>query len=424
MSLQTESGLDLLTESGLPLLAEGESGGSDPLTVTLHGKVALALSLSGALTLTTTAVLLTARATLELHSAGNLNTFYRLIGTLTLTTNVQLGTIQPPPRLTVLTQNGALIAWFMGHPGTVHLSVQVDDQPEFSPALIWLNGATGPAIVKLDSPALPTDGLTHRITVRARNQHGDTTSAAATVALYAQSAPPPPSETPEWCGATLLRQGTQDLGDLIEIQWRHNGAVRIIVKLRKRNTTGQKFIWAEETLGYADYDEDTFRAENIGQRVWDSSPGQLHDVWLGVSALGGGGFGPVCWATSAVQVKERNGEPNWPGQSNINTEPDKQTKQSLTLEAIGYESMAFMNTQFEGTTLSDWTFVPTVHAKLINRIKTLIAQGGNVTINDLGRFEARWNADRTVRSVAFVPSAGFREGTRRGYSMRDSEVTP
>jgi len=424
MSLQTESGLDLLTESGQPLLSEGEtaSGGGD--TVTLHGKATLTLECAGALTLTTTTVFLTARATLELHSAGTLRSFYRLIGTLTLEARLQLGTIQPPPRLTVLTQDGTLIVWFMGHPGTVQISVQVDDQPEFSPAVTWLNGTAGPAIVKLDSPALPTDGLTHRITVNARNQHGDTTSTAATVALYAQSAPPPPSENPEWCGATLIRQGTQDLGDLIEVQWRHAGAVRITVKLRKRNITGQKFIWAEETLGYADYDEDTFRVENIGQRVWDSQPGKLRDVWLGVSALGGGGFGPVCWATSAVQVKERNGDPNWPGQSNINTELDKLTKQSLTLETIGYETMAFIITQFKGTTINAWTFVPLVHAKLIRRIKDVIAKGGNVTINNLGRFDARWNADRTTRSVGFVPSAGFREGTRRGYSMSDSEATP
>ena len=96
----------------------------------------------------------------------------------------------------------------------------------------------------------------------------------------------------------------------------------------------------------------------------------------------------------------------------------------MTLEGIGYETIEAIRSKYPSTTLSDWTFVPTVHAKLINRLKTLIAQGGNVTINDLGRFEARWNADRTVRSVAFVPSAGFREGTRRGYSMRDSEVTP
>lgn len=422
MSLQTESGLDLLTESGLPLLAEGESGGGDPLTVTLHGKATLALSLSGALSVNTTAILLTGRATLELHSTGNLNTFYRLMGTLTLGAIARLGTIQPPQNLTVLNQNGALIVWFMGQPGTVRLSVQIDDQPAFSPALIWLNGATGPAIVKLASPDLPTDGLTHRITVHAWNQHGETISANATVALYAQSAKPPPGDTPEWCGATLIRQGTQDLGDLVEVKWRHAGAVRITVKLRKRDSTGQKFIWAEETLGYADYDEDTFRVENLGQRVWDSIPGRLRDVWLGVSALGGGDFGPVCWATSAVQVKERNGEPNWSGQSNINTEPDKLTKQSLALDSISYETMAAIRSEYPSTTINAWYFVPAVHWAIIHRIKDIIAKGGNVTINDLGRFEARWNTANTTRRVAFVPSAGFKEGTRRGYSMSDSEV--
>ena len=56
------------------------------------------------------------------------------------------------------------------------------------------------------------------------------------------------------------------------------------------------------------------------------------------------------------------------------------------------------------------------------QIKDLIRRGGRVILDDLGRFEARWNETRTVRSVGFAPSPGFIAGTRAGYPLTDAQA--
>ena len=66
--------------------------------------------------------------------------------------------------------------------------------------------------------------------------------------------------------------------------------------------------------------------------------------------------------------------------------------------------------------------VETALEKTLFQVKEATRKGGTVTLDDLGRFEARWNEARTVRSVAFAPSPGFREGVRAGSILTDAQA--
>lgn len=423
MSLQTESGPDLLTESGLPLLVEGETPSDSGSTsaIPLYGRTGLALELHGSLPALPLPLYLVGRDTLALALSGAVMLGFPLSATLALQMNLEPGTIQPPQKLTLINNDGVLTAWFYGYPISARFAVQVDDGPLITPDMQWRNpGVTGPAIVTLGSPDLPMDGLIHRITVSVWYEFGDRISEKATAILYSRATTPPITKMPDWCGATLIRQGTEALGDLIEVKWRHSGAVRVVAKYRKRNAF-KNLVWTEETLGYADAGEDSLRVDDMGSHVWDGTPGKRWEILFGVSAMQYGTFGPTCWATSSVSVFERSDDYSSTGDGTVN--PDALTAQFVGDPLLRSTILTGLSKAFptiDYGTLSV-LFTAIFNATII-KVKDVVAKGGHVTFDDLGRFEARWNEKLTRRSVAFVPSIGFQEGTKRGYPMTDAEA--
>ena len=181
-------------------------------------------------------------------------------------------------------------------------------------------------------------------------------------------------------------------------------------------------------VGYADHDETTFYVENLGLAMgW--SGGVLHPVQFGVAAIQHGTFGPVCWAASPVLIRDIDQTPQ-----KAETNPDviAGTARILRLDWLkdeigkaiflqnGWIYPDYWATGTENTRRRD--IVNQALDKLLRAIKDRIRRGGSVILDDLGRFEARWNATRTVRSVAFIASPGFMEGTQAGYPLTDAEA--
>lgn len=454
MALRTESGEPLLTEAGHELLAESETageggegseGGGVPI-VSLQAQATLTLSASANATLETVILVgLHSAATLTLSSVGHLlkQRPLKAQATLKLHAKTLAANALPGPRglnaqMKIITDphnpalilDQSLLLWFHGHPSQCQVSVQMDDEPEFQPAWTWENpGHTQPAILRIDSAEIPGDGMTHRLTIYARYAISGKTSAPATIALSAKTTHTQLQETPEWCGATLIRQGEAYLADLTEVQWRHPGAVKIVAQYKVLNTAKTGWIDTERTVGYADHDDDACLIEDLGTKIWTGS-NAIRNVTFGVAAISKNQFGPIQWAAQPLGIQSRN-----PLDTHAPTpiHPDQATQQSITGEILPRQTWAIPTpfTALIRAAVADalGTLPSQGHAiidqalyRSFLKIKHLTRQGGTVTLDDLGTFETRWNADRTARSIRFIPSIGFKEGTKQGTLLTDAEA--
>lgn len=319
--------------------------------------------------------------------------------------------------------------WFYGHPRQCAVAVNIDHGTEFQPAWTWENpGTTQPAILKIDGADIPGDGLIHQITVRVWQAVSGKTSLSSTITLFEKTPKPALADQPDWCGATLIRQGTPELADLTRIDWRHDGAVAMVARYPKWNNATAKAVTTQSIIGYADYDEDHFIMENMGLLLDIFNFQTVRDVTFGVCAIGHNELGPPLFAPPVSIKVRRLPEAITP------TSPDQATAQNWKTQIVPRSSYSIPTTfnawlrsevtQSLGRSLStlDNNVVDQALYRLFLKIKDAIRQGGTVTLDNLGRFEARWNTTRTTRSVAFVASPGYQEGTRAGRIMTDEEA--
>ena len=406
-------------------------GGGVGGSVSLQGKISLALAAQG-----------------NLHSLNTLKT------QAALKLIARQGTAQAPSglgaKMTIITdpfrpdviRDQYLSVWFNGHPQHCRIALKMDDEPETQPDFTWQNpGETHAAVIRIDSAAIAGDGKSHLIKVSVWQAVGNQVSTRATTTIYAKIPTVRPATQPAWCGATPIRQGetrysapsviSGHIGDLTRIDWRHTGAVQIMAKIPTYTKTASgAWVWKTRlmTLGYADHDETTFLAENIGISIgWQD--GGLHDVLFGVAAIQNGQFGPVTWASTPVKIREilnRSTDP-------LKT-PDEIAGTARVLDMTGlkdkigravFEENGWTYPEYLYPTTADTkrrNIVETALEKTLFQVKEATRKGGTVTLDDLGRFEARWNEARTVRSVAFAPSPGFREGVRAGSILTDAQA--
>lgn len=407
----------------------------------IKGKAALSLAMQGALsgaTIAATSQPLQGRATLKLAvSNAKISKPQTLQGRATLQLIARNGTIAAPTGLTALMKvitdsarpevvlDQYLLVWFNGHPGQCQIALALDEGTPIYPTSTWMNpGTTGPSILKIDSAEIPGDGYTHKVTVSVRvNSHGQT-GPWSTTAIYAKTPKPRTTDQPEWCEAVLLRQGgsgaTAPLADLTRIRWRHDGAVKIMARIPVLvGAEPRRWSTREIDVGYADYDETEFIAEGIGLRL-EYFGGQFRNVEFGVCAIDRGSFGPVRWSMSPISIKELDPD------SSQEEKPPNPDQQKGTLTSMAYSqfknAIAAEIREKEPGWSNSWYITITALDQTLLTIKDIVRKGGRVTLNDFGAFEARWNADHTVRSVAFVPSVGFKEGVRQGRILTDDQA--
>ena len=306
--------------------------------------------------------------------------------------------------------------WFQGQPSAVKVAYQVDDQPEIQPAATWENpGTTQPAILRIDGAEIPGDGLTHRVTVSAWQQSGTATSPRASVSEYLATPDVRPTAVPEWCGATLKRQATGlqyhstgQLPDLVEVKWRHPGAVALFAKFMKSGKT------AIVQVGVADHQEEHFMAEGVSAKLgYTFAPA---NVYFGVAAIARGTYGAITWQSAPVQIKGFDAfqipEP---------AHPDAATRQELDNYEFAAAILALLQAELGASApVNLGTIATQTRLKLLLRIKDIIRQGGSVELADLGTFKANWSP--SGRSVGFTPSLGFKVGTARGKPLTDAQA--
>lgn len=345
--------------------------------------------------------------------------------TATLRLTAQQGASQAPTglqgRMGALDQRLAI--WFNGHPTLCRVAIQIDDQPEIQPEITWENpGTQTPAILRIDHAEIPGDGQKHQIKINVWQQADGRTSPRAILNLY-DALPIPPIPQPEWVTATLIRQASATATDLTKIEWQHPGAVKIQAKI---GPIGHQKTYASITVGYADAHESVFIADGLC-RYCGTSGLELVPVRLGVAGIGSGKFSAARWTDHPLLIRDH-------AQVVVTEEtPDQKAgtataitgytnATSLLYDAVAQTIRTALLTQFSQWPAQGDTLIVTTISKLFGKIKEVVRKGGRVTLDDLGRFEARWNTDATVRSVGFTPSAGFKEGTRQGIVMTDAEA--
>jgi hypothetical protein len=309
-----------------------------------------------------------------------------------------------------------LRVWFFGQPSAVRVAYQVDDGPEQQPATTWENpNSPQPAVVRIDAAEIPGDGLTHRVTVSAWQQVGTTQSPRASISEYLSTPDMRPLAQPEWCGATLKRQATGlqyhstgILPDLVEITWRHPGAVAIFAK---RTQSGKDTI---VKVGIADHQEERFMAEGISALIGNTT--NPVDVYLGVAAIARGTYGAITWQAKPIKIKGFDGF-----QLPATPNPDAATWQEISYYQLQEAARLVIAAQLGASAPANLaTIVSTTYTKLIYRIKDVIRKGGTVELDDLGTFAATW--PQSGRSVTFAPSSGFKAGTKIGKVLTDAQA--
>ena len=404
----------------------GETGTIETVFSAIQGQASLALNVKGIVRIKKP---LKAKATLQLIARQ---------GTAQIPTGLGMKmTILTDPYRPDVIRDQYLMVWFNGNPNQCKIALQIDDGAEFQPAFTWQNpGTTSSAILKIDGAEIPGDGQSHLIKVSVWQAIGQSTSARATLSDYAKTPTVRPATQPSWCGVTAIRQGETlystdgyhsiigHIGDLTRVEWRHTGAVKIMAKVPVANEKTTGFHDSIISVGYADYDETQFFAEGIGSNIgWRG--GDFHNVLFGVAAIHGGQFGPITWANTPVKIKEVYQNPSIAPNS-----PDdiagtaiakaySTFREEVAMALFAANGWAYPN-YWEASPRRDTARMAV--DQLLLRIKDIIRKGGSVTLDDLGRFEARWNPARTVRSVAFVASAGFITGTRAGILLTDQQA--
>lgn len=318
-----------------------------------------------------------------------------------------------------------LRVWLATHPLALHLSLRLDDGPAVEPPFTWENPNSGlPAVLRIDAAHLPSDGRVHVITLRAWYAAGGRTSPVTPHTLKAQL-PAPLVPTPDWVGATRVRQNSPAWPSLVDIAWRATTAV--VAFARSPAVRG----YPEKTLrlGVADRDETTLRLEGV-ETQFDILNNPVYPVDFGVAGVRGGHESPIRWSDTPLVLRAGDGIPD----ETAPVTPDTRagTARAITghleprtsPEEFNLEIRAAVLAQFGALPANGNAIIDQALYRLFLKIKGVVRRGGAVTLSDLGRFEARWNPSYTVRRVAFVPSARFKEGTRRGLLLTDAEVTP
>jgi nucleoid DNA-binding protein len=320
-----------------------------------------------------------------------------------------------------------LQVWFYGHPQQHTLTARIDDAPAFTPAFTWQNpGTMDPAIIKIPLAGLPGDGSTHVITISVSQRINGQTSPAATVKTQARLPLPKPPQ-PVSIHARLIRQATQEIPDLVEVTWTASSGVIISANLRPQDWGyGQdptKLAGKTVKLGYGNADENALQLEGVGG-YFDYETGAEHSVYFSVAEIRHNEIGPPLFTVNPIRIRAYKAE---------TIAPKSPDERAGTAQQMGSQTLRYHLA--DGYSGLNATIAQYAYDKLLLRIKSIVAKGGSVTLDDLGRFETRWSDSKLTkgpagtfytkpaeRSVTFVPSIGFKEGTERGRVMTDAEA--
>lgn len=302
-----------------------------------------------------------------------------------------------------------LMIWFVGNPSNIKITLKVDDEQETQPGFIWVNpGITDRAILQIDSAEIPVDGYAHQLTIHAWEEQDGQPSDIAELKLIQKTQRLNVVQPPNACHAILIRSGDDEIPDMTKVTWDHPGAVKITAKYPQ--LISWKFVIKNEVIGFADHNENQFIVENLGAKFNGISQ---RDVTFGVIAIQNGAESEPIFATPVlIYPRVKKAEKN----------PDAYKARAINQTTVMSEIYQKIASERSSMPSNGFDIIRITINQFNKKIKDIVRTGGSVKIDHFGTFKAQWNDDNTERSVSFIPSLGFKEGTKRGEIMTDAEA--
>ncbi len=333
--------------------------------------------------------------------------------------------------------NEFLFRWQGRVPELAEIEVDVDDIIDptgFFPIPVtnittYAETSMGLSLVRANTPIIPQDGLSHLLLFRIRyNVNGDTGPYTNTPVYSASFAVPPPNP-PASLTATLLRDRTGDVGDVVHFAWEKaalNGGDGIEIY----TTT---VLGKTHRLYQSNGVETSCRVDNVSRFVVreDESEVQPEPFGFHIVATNISGKSEPTNAAAPLQITPRL-KPSRP------PTPDELagTAREVEYATLKAEVFADVLTALGALPPEGQGIVNSAVDQAFLKIKDVVRLGGSVQIADFGVLAAKWTNERLARNPAtgapivvppyrnlgFSPSLGFRDGTRAGTLLTDAQA--
>lgn len=269
--------------------------------------------------------------------------------------------------------------------------------------------ALSPTMTKINGIEIPRDGLSHTVVVKfwihdsVANEDSDPLLIPAFPAVFDLEPPALPTAVT----ATRLRDGNDAIPDQVLLAWESPDPVDIYVvdSLQKKRK-----VYSANT------NESSVVLEN--SRRYGTQDGTAQSYKFGCAAFNRSVQSEIVYAAPiTITAGEKEIAPPTPDE--IAGTAEKMNQAQLVSQ------MATELPSVDSATIS------TVINALISKIKSVVALGGSVSLNDLGQFAAKWSEDKisstgllvpAARSGLFLESDGFTKGTKLGRVMSDTEA--
>ncbi len=266
-----------------------------------------------------------------------------------------------------------------------------------------------PTMTKITGITIPRDGLNHAIAVKfwihdtVLNEDSDPLLIPAFPAVFDLEPPAAPTAVT----ATLLRDGSDAIPDQVLFAWDSPDPVDIYVV---------DSLQAKRKVYSADANESSVILEN--NRRFGTQNGTAQSYKFGCAAFNRSVQSEIVYATPlTITAGEKEVAPPTPDEIAGTAE---KLNQAQLVSALATELPSV-----------DSATISSVINALITKIKSVVALGGSVSLNDLGQFAAKWSTDKisstgllvpAARSGLFLESDGFTKGTKLGRVMSDTEA--
>lgn len=268
-----------------------------------------------------------------------------------------------------------------------------------------------PPMIRINDITIPRDAYSHPVTFKmwhedAVNGDSEIVVTDPVVAVFDEAPPPAPTGVV----ATLLRNRSGNVPDLVKVEWVSAYDVSIVLL----DDTGKK-----RTVGTGAEADFELLIENSSK--YGTQDGESHVFRFGVQSTNRSTSSAIVYADpldltttdSAVVV---------------------QTPDDIAGTAQYWTSSDFNAWLIDQFSTIDSSTVAAIFTNALSKIKDVVAKGGSVTLSDVGVFKATWTAEKTVyrngqyvtvpavRNADVSLSAGFQKGTKLGQVMSDTEA--
>lgn len=266
-----------------------------------------------------------------------------------------------------------------------------------------------PTMTKITGITIPRDGLSHAVEVKfwihdsETNEDGEPLLIPAFPAVFDLEPPAVPTAVT----ATLLRDGDDAIPDQVQFAWTSPDPVDIYVV---DALNGKRKVYS------ADANESSVILEN--NRRFGKQDGTAQSYKFGCAAFNRSVQSEIVYATPlTITAGSKEIVPPTPDEVAGTAE---KLNQAQLVSALATELPSV-----------DSATISSVINALITKIKSVVALGGSVSLNDLGQFAAKWSTDKisstgllvpAARSGLFLESDGFTKGTKLGRVMSDTEA--